>query len=105
MEVKEEPMDTDEQQPAVSAGGQTIDPVTGLPNGTPIQLDTASSSGFLGTSTSLPDQIFATSTPDVGAGDMKTEDLLMPKTEPTDLASLAATSSDTGEQRLVLMAV
>ncbi|XP_052780267.1 host cell factor 1-like isoform X2 [Mya arenaria] len=94
-DIKEEPMDTAEHPQSVAVPVQSIDPITGLHNGTPIQLDTASSVGLLGSSTALPDQIFATSGSDGGAlAELKPEDLLMPKSEPSDLAVLAATSSD-----------
>ncbi|XP_052284888.1 host cell factor 1-like isoform X2 [Dreissena polymorpha] len=102
-EVKDEPMDTSDQQHERDAN-DSIDPVTGLHNGTPVQLDTSSGASLLGTSTSLPDQIFATSGLDGGSGDTKVVDLLMPKSEPTELAALNATTADSDPLATLAMA-
>ncbi|XP_053378381.1 host cell factor 1-like isoform X2 [Mercenaria mercenaria] len=112
-EVKEEPMETGEAQQAQSEQAeqppeseQSIDPVTGLHNGMPVQLDTSTSSGLLGQSVSLPDQIFATpnSGQDTSGTDLKPEDLLLPKSEPVDLG-LISQASDSGQDPLATLAM
>ena len=64
----------------------------------PVQLDTSTSSGLLGQSVSLPDQIFAVpnSGQDTASSDIKPEDLLLPKSEPVDLG-LISQGSDSGQ--------
>lgn len=64
----------------------------------PVQLDTATSSGLLGQSAALPDQIFATpsSGQDTSSSDIKPEDLLLPKSEPVDLG-LVSQASDSNQ--------
>ncbi|XP_060570229.1 fibrous sheath CABYR-binding protein-like [Ruditapes philippinarum] len=110
-EIKEEPMDTTdvaqpEQPQQQSESEQSIDPVTGLHNGMPVQLDTSTSSGLLGQSVSLPDQIFAVpnSGQDTSSSDIKPEDLLLPKSEPVDLG-LISQASDSGQDPLATLAM
>ncbi|KAL4225895.1 Host cell factor 2 [Mactra antiquata] len=105
-EIKEEPMDTSEAQESNGGTDQSIDPVTGLHNGMPVQLDTATSSSLLGQSVALPDQIFATPTSaqDSVNAEMKTDDLLLPKNEPVDVPHVTNTQ-DTNQDPLATLAM